>query len=713
LPSLKAWLPTKPTMKLINNEVWLCFDDLVNVGISENTLKSHKLRGASGWDFAADPADKRKVLVRWATLKPKYRDMVVAQYGEPLARIKGQGLAGLVAVDSKEGSEYTLIVPQKEMVRLRHLAAILKIYNSCGKDKAAVQALGLGAKNLKDLVTILRDYALKEGWCKWENDAILVRNAKKYAEEGFGGLVSKKYGNTNSQVVDATIWTQIGELYALPTKLNAVQIQQLLQTKHGVTLSVSAVKNYMNEPELRARYEGAREGYQVQRNTFDVVVKRYRPTQKGMLWVMDGSPFELLYKDEIYNKKKNETTVKIGTMTLMLMIDAYDDSTVGWLLCESETSQNVRDLVRQCYRNTGYLAAQIQSDNSSAVSGNGMVDWLRSAFGRFTPAEVHNARSKVIEQRFGKIWTQAKVLANSAGLGIGTRTQSSKMNQDWLAVLRKDDALLPDRMGLFEQVAGLLATPSVPQRGKQPQPTGEMVYEGVHRFDAMQKAEMLYEWRGKDGVAVQNPYKLAARETYTFTNKGLLMTIDGEQQTYEAGEYNGGLDMAFYTKHITNKFYVKYDPADLREVLLVDTNDKAVGLLHTARQMPMALADRKGNDSAVLGVRLAQKKEVQAEVKATIKDQQAKAKKHYIVEDAELRARGAFGLTDGVQKDGLNAAEEQIKSLTPTLSKGDGDGRTAQAEVVRIKPKGRKVNAIAAGPEVEEKPKYKGRIAIR
>jgi hypothetical protein len=577
-----------------------------------------------------------------------------------------------VAVDSNEGSAYALIVPQKEMVRLRHLAAILKIYNSVGKDKAAVQALGLGAKNLKHLVTILREYAVKEGWCKWENDAILVRNAKKYAEEGFAALVSKKYGNTNSQVVNATIWTQIGELYALPTKLNAVQIQGLLETKHGVTLSVSAVKNYMNEPELRARYEGAREGYQVQRNTFDVVVKRYRPTQKGMLWVMDGSPFELLYKDEIYNKKKNETTVKIGTMTLMLMIDAYDDSTVGWLLCESETSQNVRDLVRQCYRNTGYLASQIQSDNSSAVSGNGMVDWLRSAFGRFTPAEVHNARSKVIEQRFAKIWTQAKVLANSAGLGIGTRTQSSKMNQDWLAVLRKDNALLPDRMGLFEQVAGVLAVGQA--QGTAP------TYDGVHRFDAMQKAEMLYEWRGKDGVAVQNPYKIEQRETYTFSNKGLLMTVDGEQQTYEAGEYNGGLDMAFYTKHITNKFYVKYDPADLREVLLVDTNDKAVGLLHTARQMPMALADRKGNDSAVLGVRLAQKKEVQAEVKATIKDQQAKAKKHYIVEDAELRARGAFGLTDGAQKDGLNAAEEQIKSLTPSLSKGEGDGRTAQAE---------------------------------
>jgi hypothetical protein len=450
-----------------------------------------------------------------------------------------------------------------------------------------------------------------------------------------------------------------------------------LQTKHGVTLSVSAVKNYMNEPELRARYEGARNGYQVQRNTFDVVIKRYRPTQKGMLWVMDGSPFELLYKDEIYNKKKNETTVKIGTMTLMLMIDAYDDSTVGWLLCESETSQNVRDLVRQCYRNTGYLAAQIQSDNSSAVSGNGMEDWLRSAFGRFTPAEVHNARSKVIEQRFGKIWTQAKILANSAGLGIDTRTQSSKMNQDWLAVLRKDDALLPDRMGLFEQVAGILATPSVPQRGKQPQPTG--VYEGVHRFSALQRAELLYEWRGKNGVAVQNPYKIEQRETYTFSNKGLLMTVDGEQHTYESGEYDGGLDMAFYTKHITNHFYVKYDPADLYEVLLVDTNDKPVGLLHEARQMPMALADRKGNDSAVLAQRLAQKKEVQAEVKATIKDQQAKAKKHYIVQDSELRTRGAFGLTDGVQKDGLNAAEAEIKSLSPAISKVEGDA-AVQAE---------------------------------
>jgi hypothetical protein len=702
-------------MKIIKNEVWLCFDDLVNVGVSGSYIAVCKARGTSGWEFLDDPADKRKVLIRWATLKSKYRDMVAARYGEPIERIKGQGLAQMLAVDSTEGAAYTLIVPQKEMVRLRHLACILKIYNSVAKPtqpsqegfkKAAVQALGLGAKNLKDLVTILRKYAVQEGWCKWENDAILVRNAKKYAEEGFGGLVSKKYGNTNSQVVDATIWTQIGELYALPTKLSAPQIQQLMLSQHGITLSESAIKGYMNDPELQNRYKASRDGYQVQRNVFDPVIKRYRPTMVGMMSVTDGSPFELLYKDEVYNKSEKTTTVKIGTMTILMTIDAHDDYCEGFLLCESETSANVRDLTRQCYRNMGYLSAQIQSDNSSAVSGNDMPTWLRSAYGRFTPAEAHNARSKVIEQRFGKIWKTTKLFANAAGLGSQTKTLDSKVNQDWLAIIRKDPDLLPNREKLFRQVAGIMLKYNDKIRPEKK----ESVYEGAHRFDAQQRAELLYEWRGKDGVAVQNPYKLQARETYTFTNKGLLMTVNGEQHTYEAGEYNGGLDMAFYTKHITNKFFVKYDPADLNEILLVDMNDKPVGLLHEARQMPMALADRKGNDSEVMAVRNGQKKERGAAIKTELKELQGKHKKFYIAQDAELEARLGFALTDGVQKDRINTAEieSKIKSLTPSLSKGEGD---AQINA----PRGRKVNAIAevAEPAPTEKPKYKGRVIER
>ena len=137
-------------------------------------------------------------------------------------------------------------------------------------------------------------------------------------------------------------------------------------------------------------------------------------------------------------------------------------------------------------------------------------------------------------------------------------------------------------------------------------------------------------------------------------------------------------------------------------------NDKAVGLLHTARQMPMALADRKGTDSAVLGVRLGQKKENAKGIKTELKELQTKHKKFYVAQNAELEARMGMGLTDGVQKDRLNAAEEEVKCLSPTHSKGEGD-----VQISATKPRGRKVNAVAEAAAPSEKPVYKGRVVNR
>ena len=50
-------------MKKINEILYIEWVDLLEAGISENTLKSARLRKSPSWPFEKDPEDGRKVII--------------------------------------------------------------------------------------------------------------------------------------------------------------------------------------------------------------------------------------------------------------------------------------------------------------------------------------------------------------------------------------------------------------------------------------------------------------------------------------------------------------------------------------------------------------------------------------------------------------------------------------------------------------------------
>ena len=74
-------------MKLINNILYLEFAELVSCGVSANTISIAKRDNSKCWTFLNDPEDKRKVLIKYEDLKPKYKNMVFAKFGNPYTYI--------------------------------------------------------------------------------------------------------------------------------------------------------------------------------------------------------------------------------------------------------------------------------------------------------------------------------------------------------------------------------------------------------------------------------------------------------------------------------------------------------------------------------------------------------------------------------------------------------------------------------------------------
>lgn len=75
-------------MKIINNELWMEFQEMVETGaVSSGYLRKAKSEGTNCWTFMDDPADCRKVLIKYEDLKDVYKKVVVERWGDPYVAV--------------------------------------------------------------------------------------------------------------------------------------------------------------------------------------------------------------------------------------------------------------------------------------------------------------------------------------------------------------------------------------------------------------------------------------------------------------------------------------------------------------------------------------------------------------------------------------------------------------------------------------------------
>ena len=304
-------------------------------------------------------------------------------------------------------------------------------------------------------------------------------------------------------------------------------------------------------------------------------VKRSKPTTPMLYWTLDGWDVELLYQDTSVDKKGNKVTTYHNRLTVVVVLDPHNNYPVGYAIGTNESPALIKKALQNSMRHVNslfgelYMPYQLQSDNYAVKN---LTPIYKAITPHFTPAEVGNAKAKVIEPYFGYINKKyCKLLDNWSGHNV----DSGSKNQPNTEYLQKIKKQFPDQQGCISQIQSLITA----ERSK--------------KQEEYQKNWLNTKEEFKQIMSLEN-YLLTFGSNSEYTNKltgeGIKLTIEGEKCYFDSFDLN--------FRHQAHKDWsIQYDTNDLSQVLAVSSDGAERYILEQKYIQPMALADRMDNDA--------------------------------------------------------------------------------------------------------------------
>lgn len=664
-----------------NNLLWVEYGELVDAGVSGNTIRYGCSKGLNGWEISRHPDDARKALIRYDTLKPKYRLKIGEHYGdEPTKVAARQQLERLKEMKDWKFSKqddwwyYCTYRDERDQYLFDHqkggelaeAAAWLRLCTSV-ESKADAQALGYpNKKQLMDAVLKLLKEKPIEG-LKVTSLRVLFRKMRKFKESGRESLVSGKYGNQNTRKIEGTVAAWLKRMYSDPRKLSFVEIHRQYEEYGKVRkwskLSLSAIKYFLKQPWVQMDCLLQRHGKSEWHNRFDQNIRRSAALYPHAMWIMDGSKIELYYTSEKGNWNR---------LYGFPIVDASSWAIVGIAFGETETEDLVFRAIKDAANNTGYLPAQLQMDNSSAIKAKDMMEWYKTFAKIVSPTGVGNAKAKIVEPLFKHFNEQILKpnYRNYAGAGITAKRVDNHVNRDWL---RKHKEVLPDREGCINQMMDAIRMwndrPIRIADDEAQSPNERLTVKEGHP----KAMKLSFEMR----VSVFWKYRMNRsdeRQTYEYTSDGITFQYKNRTYKYRVYASDGSSDEQFWRNNAGLRFDVKYDPDDFSMICLY-RNDKQVAIAEELKLVPMAAVDHQEGDREFLNKELTKRKAMEKEVKKRFEEETELLESIGETLDYEGYVKVPTA-EDGKYKDRVNAAEDVLKQLDKPVKKG----------VVKMKP---------------------------
>ena len=410
-----------------------------------------------------------------------------------------------------------------------------------------------------------------------DNHESLKRKYDKYIakEGGYISLIHKNFLKDTSnaaKINDAVKESFLIELLADPRNLDNERIARLYNEIAGQMnwrkISGHAVAKYRDKYDLEI-YAGRRGSVEFY-NKKAMQVKRYAPTKPLFYWTLDGWDVELLYQ-----KQGEKSITYHNRPTVVVVLDPCKKYPIGYAIGTHETPELIREALKNAAQHTAqlfgkmYRSNQIQSDRYAFKT----LEPLYAAMGvKVTPARAKNAKSKVIEPRFGYLNTEyCQLMPNWSGFGI----QSDKESQPNNEFLNKYKKNFPDYEGVCMQVAMIIEKERQRHRDEYLQLWSET--------DDADKVELSYE-------SYLYHFGESTGRKNLLQGDGLNVTIKGIRQTFDCFDLN-------FRKHASTQWNILYDPADTTRILAMNDDQTLRFVLEKKHIQPMALKDRKEGDA--------------------------------------------------------------------------------------------------------------------
>lgn len=568
-------------MKLLEDNIYIEWKEAIAAGVSSNTLGDAKLNQREGWRFTDDSTDKRKVLIHFESMKPQYKALIIAKYGEPKVYLSNSLLLNHLETDYKAikfFQEYELNtglgLPRRHIDKYSIAAQWLNLLN---KDKSICSKSGLSKEDFYNAASLMireREIDLPRNYSK------LKQKLKKYNKEGYKALISSKFGNTNPEKLSDEGKEWLIAQYSTPLKLScdiptlASMYISEAATRGWEPVSKECIYAFLHQEDVESIWYLGRHGWKHWRNRYEYTNKTIAPTFREALWEGDGTKLNFF------------THGLQAILKMYFIIDIHSEVILGYdFSTETEDFEVQQRALKNALKFSGHKPYQIKYDHQGGHVGSEAQHFFDTLTQVHFPAKRRSPNSKRIESITGRF--QKQVMSKVwyfTGMNVGdTKSLESKPNMEFYHKHSKKLPPLKEIIQKAEECVDMWNNMKHPRyECSRIDQYNRSINPDPQEVTAMDMVDLFY----------------TTTDEMTYYKEGIHPIIKGRKDLwYEVKDENGVPDL---TK-IQHRFVVKYDADDLSQVMLyknVQGDLRFVAVATEKDWVPTAVVDYKEGDSA-------------------------------------------------------------------------------------------------------------------
>lgn len=559
-------------MEYFKNELCVTYEELTSGDdpvIKYQTLRKNITRGNIKTANRGG-GEGSYALIIYSSLREKYKVRFVAKYGDPEQILKEQRMRDRVKTDDKarsfyedyryemNGVETGLSDKLKAEYTLNASVLNALIYDLEDKTtsrKMLGNSLATLWENVAATSENLRDiyhHTLPE------NQARLREKIRRYKKEGYISLISGKVGNKSTVKIIPEMGRQLIALRR--SRVPVYNYAQIFDEINRIALekdwkplkSKRSMVQWFERPEIEPLWYDAVFGELAAHQRYGRKHKTKLPDRRDTLWYGDGTKLNLYYRDE---------EGKIRTTMVYEVIDAYSEVLLGYYISDHENFEAQYNAYRMAIQVSGHKPFEIVHDNQGGhkrlekEKDSKEVGFFDLICHIHRPTAPYSGQSKTIESIFGRF--QSQELHKDwrfTGMNITATKAESRPNLEFIEENK-------DRLFTLDELKAHYAEARRAWNAA-PHPA-----TGIPRIEMYEKSEN----EETDVVTVHDMvdiFWIWAKRPATFTDQGIQITIGSLKKPYEVFSAPGEPDHEWRRKNTYRKFYVKYDPNDLRSIRL-------------------------------------------------------------------------------------------------------------------------------------------------
>ena len=535
----------------------------------KDLLYRHREQGKRTFSFHTDEHDKRKYWLVYDTIAADTKRKVDRFYGDiyfayQAAELQREAQYRIEPDDQIHFLELGSYKPD-QIAQMCQACAYLRLLNEPNwNDPYGIyrksEAFEFAAKVLAEL---------KLFGLQVSNGRSLYNKAMQWKKEKHKAVENGRIGNNNHakcrQNREEMIYRLL-DLYASPLKPTFEKVAEIFNNEAQEfgweRLSRQRIQQILSDPAMKKAWFAARHGDQNAKKEMQSKLLGKPLEHADAIWSVDGTT------EQFYMEHQGNFVKPLYRVTVS---DGYSQCILGEACGETETAAVVIEAIRLAIQFSERLPRRMQYDN-----GIGRMKKIQDLQQKLSiigiPSQPYNAQSKFVEPIQGrKEQGVMRFFGNFVGgNAIGT-SLNAKANPDHLKALKKGEGLPQSIEGIVLQ--GLISTIIYNNTLlKKYQQTPLERYQTPHsnRRTANPLNVALAFWEQKERVVEYN------------TN-GLDLTFSNQKIWYNVQNEDGTTDQGFNTKHLGQKFRIRFDPSleTPEKVMLFDIEDKYVATAQT------------------------------------------------------------------------------------------------------------------------------------